>query len=512
MKSSILFFAKKRILLVIFLSLYSVFSVLTYRDYGLTMDEFFVYTRGQYFYNKVAGNDKLLQKGFVIREKKNENLLYYNSTYAAFLYALNDSDTYENYHLLNLLFGALLFIFTYELLLLLYSKPYLAIIGPIFLFVTPRLLGHMPTNPKDIPFASAYMASLFFIFALRKTNTQLRLLILGIVIGITASFRFIGFSLIFLYAFFMLYQAYLEKTSHYMKLLWNVFLECTVLFFISFCLFMMSMPYVAADPFNHLIELIQVNKLYPWKGFSYFLGSYITEVSRPWYYLPVWFLITTPVFILVLAVLSIVITKNKDQKLLFGLLLGSIALHLLMYFALAPVIYNGLRHYLFILVHIVLLAAIAFNEILLRKQYIRLFFVGISLHIISILFFYIIIHPYQYTYFNIAVGGIKHAASYFETDYWGASDKEALTKLRSYLAENEKQKVSVYTCSQSASLSYYLPEVFSSNSNIKNADYIVCIDSMANEKIQKEMDVTLIDTVSRYGRNFNYIYKVNKKT
>ena len=163
-----------------FLLLYIIFSFITYKDYGMTMDEYFVYTRGQYFYTKVRGNDPLLQKAFAIKEDNNENLLYYNSSYSAILYALNNDKTYENYHLLNLLFASFIFLFIYEVLLSLYKKPLLAIIGPLILFFTPRFLGAIPANPKDIPFAIFYFISLISMFLLKSKDEKIRILIIGI--------------------------------------------------------------------------------------------------------------------------------------------------------------------------------------------------------------------------------------------------------------------------------------------------------------------------------------------
>ena len=66
-------FVIMRIPLAIFLIIYFFLALTTYKDFGLTMDEFFVYTRGQYFDNKVVGNDAHLQKGFVVHEEGNED-------------------------------------------------------------------------------------------------------------------------------------------------------------------------------------------------------------------------------------------------------------------------------------------------------------------------------------------------------------------------------------------------------------------------------------------------------
>ena len=70
----------------------------------------FVYARGKYFYTKVRGNDKFLQKGFVVT--KEETRIYFTIIVLPCFHAVNDGETYEGYHLLNLLIAAkyLLFI------------------------------------------------------------------------------------------------------------------------------------------------------------------------------------------------------------------------------------------------------------------------------------------------------------------------------------------------------------------------------------------------------------------
>ena len=53
-------------------------------------------------------------------------------------------------------------------------------------------------------------------------------------------------------------------------------------------------------------------------------------------------------------------------------------------------------------------------------------------------------HPYQFVYFNKFAG--KNVENYFELDYWGTSNRSALT----YIANNDKKdKLKVYVLSNS---------------------------------------------------------------
>jgi len=47
-----------------------------------------------------------------------------------------------------------------------------------------------------------------------------------------------------------------------------------------------------------------------------------------------------------------------------------------------------------------------------------------------------LIHPYQYAFFNRAVGGISGTAEHFDTDYWGTAYREATEALVAYLTDH----------------------------------------------------------------------------
>lgn len=471
------------------------------------MDEFFVYTRGEYFYNKVVGNDPLLQKGFVFKEYGNENLLYYNSTYPAFLYALNDAQSYENYHLFNMLFASPAFIVLYEILLYCFKRDRIALLGPVFLFFIPRFLGHIPANPKDIPFATLYLFALFFIYIHRKLPGNIRILLIGGAIGLATSLRLIGLSLIFVYLLYSLYQqgfALLKKSG---KKLLEFLSEILLVGILSFAILMASIPYIGADPINHMIELLQINTIYPWHGTILFFGTYFNESSIPILYLLVWILISTPIFILILSFMSFIPKKEQKHRSLHILMLISIGLQFFMYFSLKPIIYNGVRHYAFLLPQFVILAVIGFQSI--QQKYPRIYPVVIatvSLNLILIFTFYFKSYPYLYPFFNYAVKIIPGLEEQFDFDYWAASDKEALIWLKKETSE-DMNAPKIYMCSKSMSLPYYFPKAIDTNHDISAADYIVCYDEKKLEKISDQIDGEVIYTVERMGRVYNTIYK-----
>ncbi|MBI3366085.1 hypothetical protein HY041_00455 [Candidatus Roizmanbacteria bacterium] len=500
-------FVKKRLLIIAFLFLYFVFALYTYKDYGLTNDEFFVYARGKYFYTKVKGNDQFLQKGFAIKDRDNEDLLFNNSTYPALLYVFNDNESYEGYHLLNFFFAGLIFYAVYEVLLYVYKKPFLAIVGPIFLFFTPRFLGDIPANPKDIPFAVMYFLTIAAIFFFLKWNEKVRILMIGLLLGITASLRILGFTLLIVYATYLLYQYLIEKKSKSIFYFLHLILESFLIFLIGFLVFLVSMPYVAADPFNHFIELVKVGTSFPWFGKVLFFGKEYAVSQRPLLYLFGWITITTPFFILVPSIISIFTPLKKEVNSLKVLFIISICFQLILYFLIKPTVYNGLRHYLFLIPQLVVLATIFFNEIVKKKTLIIFVSILILANLVSITKSYFDLHPYEYVYFNALVNGLRGADGKFELDYWGASEKEALLWLKNYLADHHFAKSSVYVCSKSYSLTYYLPESKDANRFPNIAQYIIC-GSKNSPYITSRSK--LIHIITRQNVPLQYIYDQNK--
>lgn len=498
-------FFTKRIALILFLIIYFFIAANTYKDFGSTFDEFMVYTRGDYFYHKVVGNDKYLQKGFVINDSDNYVLHYYNSTFPALLYALNDSGSYDRYHLLNMIFGSFIFIFMYEILLASHKKWQYAILGTVVLFFIPRFLGHIPGNPKDVPFATAYIASLFFILINHKLSPFLRVLVLGICIGLTASLRFLGFSLILVYVIFLCTQVLAKKYP--IRQLWEIALETMVIGVIAFTVFMASLPYIGADPYNHTIELMKINTSYPWMGTIRLFGQTYTKDSFPRLYTLLWILISTPIMILGLSVVGLFAGIFKRKQKLYMLLVISLMVQVFAYVMLKPFVYNGLRHYLFILPHLALLSVVG---IIWLMKYARVFKITLGLLIIEAIFIaytYIQIHPYEYTYFNPLVTMTRDVSREFDFDYWAASDRNALEWLK---MNSDTGKPKIFVCSTSPATQIYFPEAINVGNDPKKADYIVCNDNNMVDFLQRRMKTKTLYTVKKNGQIFNTVLKVKE--
>ena len=167
----------------LFFFLFFLIGVLTYKDYGISVDEEFQRSSGLYwlnyilnftpfneFANEVA--QKFQQsKGFTISDAEIHK--YYGVIFdlpavlLEIIFDINDSRNFFYFkHFLTFslfFFGS---IFFYKLLLNRFSNNFIALMGTIFFVFSPRIYGNSFYNPKDIIFLSILCMAMYFCFKL----------------------------------------------------------------------------------------------------------------------------------------------------------------------------------------------------------------------------------------------------------------------------------------------------------------------------------------------------------
>jgi hypothetical protein len=103
-----------------------------------------------------------------------------------------------------------------------------------------------------------------------------------------------------------------------------------------------------------------------------------------------------------------------------------------------PVVYNGIRHIVFVLPPFAALGGAAAAWIAQRlKAYGRSAVIAGALALIAGVASPIVdmvrLHPYEYTDYNHLAGGVRGARNNFMLDYWGLSFKQAAQKLSAYI-------------------------------------------------------------------------------
>lgn len=328
-------------------------------------------------------------------------------------------------------------------------KGYWAAIITLLLFaVSPRFLGHLQNNLKDIPFALAYIAGVYYILRLTyvnfKTGTSFPMLMLIASIAFSVGIRAGGILLIF-YLFLAVFLLLLFDYNRKKKLFWFQGKRTLILAFIislsGYFLGQILWPYALQNPL--------VN---PWKSAilmtnfttsiqQIFDGNFIWSEFHPWYYLPKYMLITIPLIVLVGLLLFIVFSKRiieKKFRFTYYYLIFSCLFPVIFVILAKSNLYGAWRHFSFVYPGIVILASIGIYESLkvihkLSSKIISIIvFVVLTIHPLK---FMANSYPFFYLYYNQFVGGLNGAYGKYETDYYYTTLKAGADWLKKYLEE-----------------------------------------------------------------------------
>jgi hypothetical protein len=193
-------------------------------------------------------------------------------------------------------------------------------------------------------------------------------------------------------------------------------------------------PYLWEAPLSRFIEVFRHMSANP-HPIPVLFNSVIYQSDKlPASYLPGMLALTLsePVWLLFLGGLGMGIWRAFHQRLEWRDLLPVLLWFLLPFgyvLLRRPPIYDGYRHFMFILPPLFVFAALALQALFerLRRPWASgLLLAGILLPGIIAL---VSLHPYQYTYYNSLVGGTGGAFRRYETDYWLTCYRELMAEL-----------------------------------------------------------------------------------
>ena len=320
-------------------------------------------------------------------------------------------------------------------------------LAPLVLALFPRFWGHSFFNPKDIPFAAmftlgTYIGCYLIDYYLKTSKRQVvrlgfnRLtlfsLFYGILIGLVSGTRIGGCFLLFFVVVTHFFVNF--RKNHYRSFL--PFISVYILILIAWVITVTVIhPASWSNPLTWLLDTFNYLSQHGWSGDLLFEGKFIPAQSLPWYYLPKWIVITTPLIFQIAFILGLVSILFKFNK-FKDIQLVCILLVLLQIFFLPLVaivkqstIYDGIRQFLFIIPGIAVIVTVSLIWIYqtISNKKIKLFtFTLIAVLFLQIIFDMISLHPYEYIYFNRISGGLAKARNQYETDYWGLSMREGM--------------------------------------------------------------------------------------
>ncbi|HNB39934.1 MAG TPA: hypothetical protein PLG52_00445 [Anaerolineales bacterium] len=502
------------ILLVINLAI----GLMTFRSYGLAWDEPLFYDYGQalkYAYtpaNWFSGNFDVTQSfGSSGSDHANRGPAYLlvAMPLVSFLEWLG-LDLASAWHLVNFLTFNLGIYLLYRLASKWISKESALAVATLFAF-QPLLWGHAFINPKDIPFLTFFLGSVLFGFELIdewKAKNQYpipKLLLASFFLGIATSIRILGPLAAILNVLYALVQGI--KISELIKrpVIWLY--AC-----ISLVIMFAAWPYLWLNPLDKFVEVFVFMSDNPTQLNVLFAGSNYQAGEIPLRYFPVLlrYTLTEPTYFLIAIGILLAFWKSDNKRRLtfailltwFGILVAYILLR-------RPAMYDGYRHFLFILPPLFIFAGFAFEAMFnwLKQGWQKAILTSVILTfgILPI----IQLHPYQYAYYNNFAGGVGGVFRKYETEYWLTCYREAVLGL-DQIAETGAQlfvRREPYIAAYYANSNITIRDFRTEQKDMKSGDYYL-VNTRSNEDLKSLRDAPTVLEVSRMGATFCVVKQV----
>lgn len=430
---------------VVWLALIGIALLATVHQAGINSDE----------YVHIEYGDRVLEfflSGFKdLGALSYKNLYYYGGLLdgvSALISLFSPTGPYETKHYLVALIGWLGLIGTWKLADALAGRR-AAFWAALLLGLLPAYLGHCFNNNKDIPFAAGYVWALYYlVLAVRAFPAPPWKMVakLALAVGLCLSAR-VGGVLLWAYAglagLIYLIQAWRDGGLSSVvgpagKLIGRVGAPLALG---SAAVMLAGWPYGLVAPLRNPLHALTAFNKFPVPIGVLFNGQHYVSLDLPWTYLPVHLAIKLPEIILVLLALGLAFWLWPGRRRLAA---GPV---LVLWAALFPPtyavvsgasLYDGIRHFLFILPPLAALAALSLERwIAWLSQRFRpsVWLIGLvaAVGLIWPAYQSVALHPYQFVYYNSLIGGVREAQDRFALDYQQNTYREALTELIAYL-------------------------------------------------------------------------------
>jgi 4-amino-4-deoxy-L-arabinose transferase-like glycosyltransferase len=325
------------------------------------------------------------------------------------------------------------------------GRPWVGVWAAVLLLVAPAYYGQAFINAKDIPFATGFLWSMVLLarmFARGRFGWG-EIAATGAVVGLTMSVRPGGWLLLGpLYVVAAVasdWQARMRNArasgkAHAPNR--RTLTKQLGLLAVAWTVMVLPWPWAHENPVVNPLAAIRMASKFHLVVPVLFEGTVYASDQLPRYYLAKYLLITTPLAILLLAVIGLwsaarrALQKSSNPRtLVIVLIVAWLALPLVLFAVMRPNAYDGMRHFLFVVPAIAILAALGLDTLwrarpqpICRTGVAGALVVCLALQVGSIAQ----LHPYQMTYFNILAGGPRVAAQQYDSDYWLTSYKEAI--------------------------------------------------------------------------------------
>jgi hypothetical protein len=498
---------EKKLLIFILFFTFFLIGLFSYKDYGINIEEKFQRISGFYWLNYILSftsfeslkADALIKFNLTdtfMLPKINDNKFYgvIFDIPAAFIETIFNINSPIKYfqirHIINYLIFFCSAIYFYKLLDERFLIKEVSLFGFLFYILSPRIYGDSFHNNKDILFLSLITISFYYLFKSFKNDKIKNLIILSLFSAAATSTRIIGLFIPLLYFLFLVFL-FIDK-----KLFKKNFYKF-IYFFIFFNIFLILLwPALWSSPYKNLFFFIQNSEKQLIHIKILFNGIYESTKYLPYYYIPLWITISTPIIYIILFFIAflfllkrlvlrfinikkenhlISLWKSNNEKIDLFIFLSLVVNYFFIILFNIP-LYSGWRHVYFFNLFIIYLASFGLYLLYINpllKNHKKIINISIALLISFVSFRMIIYHPYQSLYFNSLL--TKSFKNSFSVDFAALSRIDALK----YIIENEKKIIIKIGVSSFTPLYRGLDMIDKKNKKIvivgqsyKDADYI----------------------------------------
>lgn len=480
------------------------FVALTFQSHGISNDEIVQHIYGQLLL-KFYGSGLVDESAFHYK-----NLYLYGGLFdliAAALEPLTSLWVWDLRHLISAGFGMLGFWALYRIACLMVDAK-LGLLALCLLALTSLWTGTMFTHTKDIPFATCMLWALYAtIIVVRDLDrTAWRdICLLGFAVGAALGLRIGGaFAVIYLILLLLMRFAhlYMQGEQAIVKRLQITVLKLLGAGLLAFVVMAFCWPWSVTAP-DHILEAV--------KAFSYFafhmetiLNGHVYKIGDiPNTYLFEYLLVKLPEVVLlgIVAFVGVALSQLYQKRFLlmntkqlgtsqiaFVCALVSLSVPLLFVLYDKPALYNGVRHFTFVVPLLILLAAWGLMKTYqsLSKPWLQALLLGITVGLSMVTLRDIMaLHPYEYMRLNRLVSEEPNAQYQWEGDYWSSALREvspSLTRLN--LPKHDKPYL-VSVCAESPQGQAYLDDRFKVTKDWDASDFFMASTNMHCHQVMK---------------------------
>jgi hypothetical protein len=432
---------------VVLLAALIVVALFTYKDYAISNDE-----GVQHHYAELI--IAYYASGFTDQSVFSfQNLYLYGGLFDIIAVALSHAvaiDPYDLRHILCALIG-IGGIGAAAATARLIAGPCAGLIAAISLTLSGAWYGSMFNHTKDIPFAAAMMGATLFLIRIARRLPSPRasdIAIFGLLAGAALGVRVLGLLLVIYVGFaIVLYlpRPWLNHGRMPLRFAAKSLVWMLPALTLAYVVMILTWPWAALAPLNPIRGLLLFSE------FNYSIrttlaGRTYEMADVPRLYVPIYILIRVPLLTLFGAALAILSahlpdrasSSNREQRWEITLL------SLMIIFPLACQViwhgpaFTGLRHFLFLIPVLAVLAGIGLDRALAALETRGRVVASGAIAIMAACFLWdagtlVRLHPYEYLFYNSLVGGLEGASRRYDLDYWFGSMPEAINQLEAYL-------------------------------------------------------------------------------